>query len=270
MGFLNYKVRPRILVVGNGHSYDRTAFMAMFESFTGMECFLVEHPLAEQVLNPQSLADVDAVVLYDMPGGDPWAGDGYQVEPSAALKAGLPAMLEAGIPIVALHHAIAAWTTWPEYAEALGGALFHFPGKLRGKEVPDGGTRAGLAMTITAEDASHPLFKGLPPSFTLTDEAYLMEVFEDSVDVVARSDVEYSCRNLYSLKLAMTGERRSNRGWERPDGSNAVVWTKRSGRSALAYIQPGHDDAAYANPHYRQLVRNAIEWVISESDRSNG
>lgn len=39
MGFLNYSVRPRVLVVGNGHTYDRTALMAMFESFDGMECF---------------------------------------------------------------------------------------------------------------------------------------------------------------------------------------------------------------------------------------
>jgi len=66
MGFLDYKVRPRILVVGTGHTYNRTGLMDMFESFEGTEAFLVEHPLAERVLNPQSLSDVDAVVLYNM------------------------------------------------------------------------------------------------------------------------------------------------------------------------------------------------------------
>ena len=107
MGFLNYRVRPRVLVVGNGHTYDRTALMAMFESFDGMECFLVEHPLAEKVLNPSALADVDALVFYDMPGGDPWSGPGYQAGPTPAMQAGFAGLLQAGMPIVALHHAIA-------------------------------------------------------------------------------------------------------------------------------------------------------------------
>jgi hypothetical protein len=55
---------------GNSHTYDRTALMAMFESFDGMECFLEEHPLAEKVLNPANFSDLDALIFYDMPGGD--------------------------------------------------------------------------------------------------------------------------------------------------------------------------------------------------------
>ena len=265
MGFLDYKVRPRILVVGNGHTYDRTALMAMFESFEGMEPFLVEHPLAERVLEPGLLRDVDAIVLYDMPGGDPWSGPGYEYAPSDAFKRGFTALLEAGMPIVALHHAIAAWTAWPDYAEALGGVLLHFPGTLRGKPVLDGGTRADVTMTVAAEDPDHPLFAGLPASFTLVDEAYLMEVFEEDITPVARTDVALTDRNLYSLKLAMTGERRSNRDWHRPEGNQTVVWTKRTGNSPIVYIQPGHFNHTLEDPNYRRLVRNALGWAISES-----
>lgn len=265
MGFLNYRVRPRVLVVGNGHSYDRTALMAMFESLEGMECFLVEHPLAERVLNPALLADVDALVFYDMPGGDPWSGPGYQVDPSPAMQQGFAALLEVGMPIVALHHAIAAWTTWPGWAEALGGALYHFPGTLRGRAVMDGGTQADLDITIAATDPDHPLFRGLPHRFTLRDEAYLMDIFAEDVQVVARTDLDLSCRNLYSMTLAMTGERRSNRGWQRPEGDSAVVWTKQAGNSALAYIQPGHYGETFADPNYRGLVRNALDWTMAQS-----
>ncbi|MBB3772789.1 hypothetical protein FHS55_003410 [Angulomicrobium tetraedrale] len=256
MGFLDYKARPRLLVVGNGHTYDRTNLMAMFESFAGMEPFLVEHPLAERVLNPECLGDVDAVVLYDMPGGNPWDGPSYEVPPSEAFKQGFAALLEAGMPIVALHHAIAAWTSWPDYAEALGGVLRHFPGAVRGKPAMDGGTRFEVPMTIRAEDPQHPLFAGLPSSFTLTDEAYLMEVFEEDVTPIARSDVAFTDRNLYSLKLAMTGERRSNRGWQRPPGSNLVVWTHRVRNSPVVYIQPGHYPETFQDAHYRRLVRD--------------
>lgn len=110
MGFLDYKARPRIMVVGNGYTYDRTALMAMSESFAGMEPFLVEHPRAEAALNPEALGDVDAVVLYDMPGGNPWTGPGHEVRPSERFQRGFLELLNAGVPIVALHHAIAAWT----------------------------------------------------------------------------------------------------------------------------------------------------------------
>lgn len=270
MGFFDYRVRPRVMVVGNGHTYDRTALMAMFESFEGMEPFLVEHPVAEHVLNPDMMRDVDALVFYDMPGGNPWSGAGYEVPPSPAFRAGFQALLNEGKPMVFLHHAIAAWTSWPDYAEALGGVLLHFPTQVRGTRAMDGGTRADVTMKITAEDPAHPLFEGLPASFTLFEEAYLMEVFEDSIVPVAHSDVQYTDRNLYSLTLAMTGERRSNRGWQRPPGSNAVVWTRRAGNTALAYIQPGHYAQTYEDGNYRRLLRNAIEWSIAESARYRG
>lgn len=267
MGFLDYKVRPRLMVVGNGHSYDRTALMALFESFEGVEPFLVEHPVAEAMFNPQVLRDVDAIVLYDMPGGNPWQGHGYEVPPSKQFQNGFLALLDAGMPIVALHHSIAAWTSWPDYAETLGGVLLHFPGTLRGRPVMDGGTRADVSITITAEDPDHPLFSGLPPSFTLLDEAYLMEVFEADVTPIARSSLEYTDRSLYSLKLAMTGERRSNRGWQRPSGSNLVIWTRQVKNSAIVYIQPGHSPQTHEDPNYRRLVKNAIEWAIDNSRR---
>ena len=88
---------------GNSRTYDRTALMAMFESFDGMECFLEDHPLAEKVLKLATLSDVDALILSDMPGGDPWSGPDHQVDPSPAL-----------------HHATAAWTTGPDWTEAMG------------------------------------------------------------------------------------------------------------------------------------------------------
>ena len=267
MGFLDYSVRPRVMVVANGHSYDRTALMGMFESFEGMECFLVEHPIAEQVLNPDMTRGVDAIVLYDMPGGNPWTGPDYEVQPSDTFKAGFRALLVSGMPIVALHHAIAGWTAWQDYAEFLGGKLIFFPASVRGTPTMDSGIRMDANFTVTAEDAAHPIFAGLPSFFTLNDEAYLFEVFEDRVTPVARTDFPLTDRNTHSLTLAMTGERGSNRGWVRPPGSNIIAWTKKALNSSLAYIQPGHSAQTYADPHYRRLVRNAIDWAMRESTR---
>ena len=92
-----------------------------------------------------------------------------------------------------------------------------------------------------------------------------MEVFATDIDIFARTDVELACRNLYSIALAMSGERRSNRGMQRPNRDSALVWTKRSGNSALAYIQPGHYGKTFADLQYRKLVRNSPYWTMSQS-----
>jgi len=34
------------------------------------------------------------------------------------------------------------------------------------------------------------------------------------------------------------------------------------------YLQPGDGESAYANPHYRRLLENAIRWVVSEAPRT--
>ncbi len=100
---------------------------------------------------------------------------------------------------------------------------------------------------------------------TLSDEAYLLEVFATDSDIVARTDVELACRNLGSIARAMSGERRSNRGMQRPNGDSALVGTKRSGNSALAYIQPGHYGKTFADLQYRKLVRNSPDRTMSQS-----
>ena len=51
-------------------------------------------------------------------------------------------------------------------------------------------------------------------------------------------------------------------------GSGLVGWVKSSGRSPVAYLQPCHGPAAYANPGFRTLLSNAIGWVASDDARN--
>lgn len=265
MGFLDYKVRPRVLVVGNGHPYDRTAFMAMLESVGGKEFFLVEHPIAEAVLNHEATREVDAIVLYDMPGGWPRRGPDYALEPSDAFKYGFNRLLMEGTPILALHHAIAGWSKWEDYSEVLGGKLAFYPTSIRGRNPVGGGIRMGVDYKFEVTDPTHPIFAGIPNSFDLNDELFLYDVFEDDVNVLARSNYSATVENFHSLELTVTGEPQSNRGWVRPPGSTALVWTKRAYNSSLVYIQPGHYPHTYANENYRRLVHNALDWVIEQT-----
>jgi type 1 glutamine amidotransferase len=261
---IRYGEPLNVLVAAKGHPYLRDPFMAMFDTLPGIACALVEQPAVQRLMNPEGMRGFDALVLYDMPGLDFAAPErpGY-VEPDPAFQAGFLALLDAGIGVVALHHAIAGWPAWPEYAELLGGRFLYRPGPLRGVDRLDSGYRHHVTHLTTVRDPGHPVTVGVPERFTLTDELYLSEVFEDLVQPLLVSDAAFSRDRFYSAAQAVSGKMFSNDGWAHPDGSNLIGWTKRARNSPLVYLQPGDGPPTYENPHYRRLVENAIRWVAS-------
>lgn len=263
MPIVRYGEPLNVLVAAKGHPYLRDPLMAIFDELPGIACTLVEQPAAARLMNRQGMAGFDALVLYDMPGLDFRAAGGpAYVEPDAAFKAGFLDLLDEGrVGVVALHHAIAGWPAWPEYAELVGGRFLYRPGELRGAKRADSGYRHDVTHEVAVLDTGHPIAAGLPPKFRLTDELYLFEVFEDLVTPLLRSGHAFIQENFYSAALAVAGKMFSNEGWSHPPGSSLVGWTKRARNAPLVYLQPGDGPATYADPNYRRLVENAIRWA---------
>lgn len=268
MPVIRYGQPLNVLVAARGHPYLRDPFMAIFDEMEGVATSLVEQPAAQALMNPEGMAPYDALVLYDMPGIDFAAqgGPGF-VPPSRAFQDGFRALLETGKGIVALHHAIAGWPAWPEYAEILGGRFLYRPGDLRGAPRQDSGYRHDVTHEVAVLRLEHPIADGLPARFPLTDELYLFEVFEDLVEPLLASDATFTDDRFYSSAQAVAGRMFSNAGWSHPPGSSLIGWTKRAGRSPLVYLQPGDGPATYADPNYRRLIANAIRWVSSDAAR---
>jgi type 1 glutamine amidotransferase len=268
MKYIKYGEPLNVLIVVKGHPFERDALAATFEEMDGIAASFIDQPAAAHLINPQTVSAFDALVFYDMPGLDFRArrpGRPGYVEPPAAYKAGLRDVLAQGKGVVALHHAIAGWPAWPDYAEWLGGRFLYRAGPLRGKPCQDGGYRHDVTYTAKPVNPAHPVLEGLPPEgFPLTDEVYLYEVFEADVSPLLRADHAFVQENFYSSELAVSqGKMFSNEGWQHPPGSNLVGWTKRALNSPLVYLQPGDGPVTYNNPDYRRLVQNAIRWVAS-------
>ncbi len=264
MPIVRYGEPLNVLVSAKGHPYLRDPFMAIFDEMEGVAASLVEQPATQALMNPEGLAGFDALVLYDMPGLDFRAGDRPSfVAPGEPFKNGFRALLDKGVGVVALHHAIAGWPAWEEYAEILGGRFLYKPATLRGTPRPDSGYRHDVTHQVSAVAEGHPVLAGIPAEFTLTDELYLFEVFEDSVTPLLRSNYAFNRDNFYSASLAVGGRMFSNEGWSHAPGSNLVGWVKRARKSPLVYLQPGDGPATYADPNYRRLIANAIRWVAS-------
>ena len=251
-----------ILLVTKGHPYEREPFYAVFDEMPDVNWTLVEQPAAQALFNVTEASAYDAFVLYDMPGIQ-FRADGPPdfLEPSERYREGFLELLEKGHGFVFLHHALAGWPAWEEYAEIVGGRFLYMPATLRGVARQDSGYRHKVAHTVSVV-ADHPVTADLPPSFEITDELYLCEVFTEDVEPLLVSDYEFVRDNFYSAAAVVRdGKMFDNEGWQHEPGSNLIGWTKTYGNSRIVYLQCGDDPEAYANPHFRKLLANAIEWV---------
>ena len=269
MPTIRYSAPLQVLVAVRGHPFDRTAFDAIFQDMEGIAATMVDQPAASQLMNPQGLAPYDALVLYDMPGLDfdaPHEPPAL-IDPGHAFREGFRALLEEGKGIVALHHALAGWPAFPDYAEALGGTFLYRSREVRGQLRPDSGYRHGVEYTAQVTATAHPVMAGIPASFAMKDELYLAEIFTDSVTPLLRADHRFDRDGFHSATAAMEGRMFDNEGWEHEPGSDLIGWTLKSGNSPVVYLQPGDDRTTYDNPGYRRLVENAIRWVASPEAR---
>jgi uncharacterized protein len=261
MPTIDYHAEIRCLVSVRGHPFDRTAFASLFDEMTGISATMVDQPAAAQLMNPEAMRNFDVLVLYDMPGLDFSGVNGPLAthEPPDTLKTGFRALLEEGKGVVALHHALAGWPTWDEYGEWLGGRFLYQPQDVRGELRLDSGYKHDVSYDVRIED--HPVTAGQPATFPLTDELYLAEIFEGDITPILRSSAGFTRDDFWSADHAIKGQMFDHEGWNHPPGSNVIGWAKQAINSRLVYLQPGDGPSVYDNPHYRQLVENAIRWV---------
>ena len=265
MSFIRYGADLDILVVTKGHPFERDPFFAIFDSLPDVAWSAVEQPAAQSFFTPERAQPYDAYVLYDMPGIEFAPGGPRFHDPPRDYVDGFLALLEAGHGFVFLHHAIAGWPTWPEYADIVGGRFLYASGEVRGREHPASGYRHGVSHHVRPVAPDHPVLAGLEAGFEIEDELYLFPCPEEGLTPLLRSDHAFVDTGFYSAELAVAGEMFSREGWSHPPGTNLIAWTHRYRNSPIVYIACGDGPAAYQNPGLRRLIGNAIRWVAAEA-----
>jgi uncharacterized protein len=261
--------RLQVLVVTGGHSFEREPFLAVFAADDGIEWTHAQQPEAREWFSPQHAGRWDAIVCYDMQGFEFRKPELPKLlEPPTDYAEGFRELLDEGRGIVFLHHAMAAWPTWPLWARVVGGRWHYVPGELEGREWPSSGYTKEARHRVSCIDPSHPVCAGVEDGFEIVDELYLNPVLEELVTPLLRTDYPQTSEHFFSGELALRGHLYENEGWSHPEGSGLIGWVKTAGNSPIVYLQCGDGPAAYANPSFRRLVANAIRWVASDDAQS--
>ena len=213
----------RVLVVTGGHDFEHDAFFKLFSDNSEITFETAEHPKAHPLLRPEAAGKFDVLVAYDM-----------HQEISDEAKADLLAWLKAGKGLVVVHHAIASYQKWPEYAKIIGARYYLEKTNVDGVEKARSVYQHGMHFKVHVVDPSHPVTRGVN-DFEIHDETY--NLFDVANDV---------------HPLLTT---------EEPTSNKVIGWAKNYGKARVVYLQSGHDHFAYENPNYQQILRQAIRWA---------
>jgi len=273
MAFIDYQADKKILVMTKGHPFSRDDLAGVFEGIEGVAACMVEQPASQAFFDPILASEYSAFVFYDMPGMNFFtvdASDGkapQYMQPPETFRQNFLDLLEQGHGFVFLHHSIASWPAWPEYAEIIGGKFLYKPDRIRAQNYPDSGYRHEVEHRVSVL-VDHPVTAGVSPQFTLTDELYLGHAFSDSVIPLLSSDFDFIEANFYSAQQAVQGNMFSRQGWQHPPGHNLIGWAKHYGNSPIVYLQCGDGKDAYENQDFKRLIENAINWVSSDAAKA--
>jgi hypothetical protein len=254
-----------LLVLSGGHPYEAESFAELIGNLGEWDITHLVHPDGGEADAADAIVQVDALLFYDMAGYTFADGTVTMRAPSEAYRAAITARFAAGKGAVALHHALAGWALWPDWHEWLGGGFLYQPGDWQGEAWPDSGYRHDVVYEAQIV-ADHPVTRGVPERFPVTDELYLCPIDESAIIPLARAGgFAFTSANFYSAANAVGGAMFSREGWDHPQGSNCIAWESRTCPAPLVYLQCGDGPATYANPHVRRLLANALGYTSGET-----
>jgi hypothetical protein len=219
-------LRPRVLVLVGGHSYDTAAFVEMFHSMEGISYDTISYTKLPDLWRSGGLNKVDLLVHYH------YLPDAPETDSSMYND-----LNRAGIPMLFLHHSLCSYQGWDGYSQMAGGRYVMQGYTLDESLLSD--YSHDLQLSVKIADRSHPVTSDVA-DFEIQDEGY--------------SNIQLSES---AVPLLLTSH---------PDCYPVVGWTHRIEHSTSVTLMLGHDQHAYRNPSYRALICNAIFWLTDNND----
>ena len=209
-------------VVVGGHSFDEALFPKWFEGHQGASYTIIPQKDDSEIFESVEGFPYNVVVLYNM-----------TQRISVTRRGNLHRLLDQGVGLVVLHHAVAAFSEWPEFANIIGAKYYLEDTANHTKSV----YKHDVDFTVHVADDQHPVTHGLK-DFAVHDETY------NNYDVFPDNRV-----------LLTTDE---------PSSAGAVAWVRRYSNANVCFIQLGHGPNGFTDPNYQSLVAQAATWAAKQ------
>lgn len=215
----------RIVVVTGGHKFQAKPFLAVFKDMKGISFVHAPQKNHSELFEDVEDFPYDVIVLYNA-----------TQKISAKRRANFLKLMDRPVGLVALHHCITAFETWPMFPKIIGGRYYRKQNPALPKGQKLSVFKHDLNMNIRVAVADHPVTQGLS-DFVIHDETYKHQAFEPDNTVLLTCD--------------------------HPTSDRPIAWVRSCRKARVCYIQLGHGPEAYANASYRRLVANAIRWAAA-------
>ena len=210
----------KTLMVGGGSSHDFDKYFNKADSAILSDAGLASVNYTDK---PDTIAGVlkDVDVLYQ--------STNQKIDNKDVRKA-IFDFADAGKGIVIVHAGMwYNWSDWPEYNRVLAG------GGAKGHD------KFG-EFEVNLDVTDHPVMKGVPASFKITDELYYAKFETNGTPV----QVLATAKNLTNGKTFPS------------------VWIVKHPKARIVCIALGHDDKAHDLPAYKAMLRNAVTWAAGK------
>jgi len=219
-----------VLVLTGGHGFDKAKFP---EAFAGQADIGVEIRQVREKGKPGLFDDVskwpyDVLALYN-----------FNQKLSPAEQESFVKLLDRGVGLVVLHHAIAAYPNWDEYEKIAGCKYFLQPMERDGVKYERSIWKHDEDIPVHVEDANHPITKGLK-DFVVNDETYGKWTYHPGSHVLLTTN--------------------------HPRNTKQLAWVKTYRKSRVFFCQLGHGPGAFGNANFQRLVAQGIRWTAGRLD----
>jgi type 1 glutamine amidotransferase len=146
------------------------------------------------------------------------------------IRKGILDLANAGKGLLLVHPALwYNWPDWPEYNKQLCG------GGSRGHD------RYG-EFEVTVTEPDHPLMRGVPAKFSISDELYWFEPDPQGTPIKVLATAHSPSKNK----------------------TFPMVFVVQHPKARIVGIAPGHDGKTHDHPAYQQLLQNALTWAAGK------
>lgn len=211
----------KVLLVTGGHGFEREPFYNVFDSISIINYDTLVQPYANALIASPQVDKYDVLVFYDM------ADTLLPSQQEAYIS-----LLKKGKSMIFLHHSLVSYQNWPEFIKIVGGQYRRNPIIVNGDTLI-ATYEHDVNIPIKIIDAKHPVTHGMS-NFEIFDEVY------------GGVEIRPVVRPLLSTN--------------HPKSMRHVAWINHYGNSDVLYLQLAHGPSGYANPNFRKLIKQAIEW----------